>query len=381
MTVQDNTIVPGLAGVPAAESSVSYIDGQKGILQYRGYPIATLGENSNFEEVAWLVLYGELPTQAELDGFRAKLRATSSLPDGILATVRTLPRDGHPMEALQGLVALLGMDARSRDALDEEFREESIIRLIAALPLLVAAFERHRAGKPYVEPEPELGIAGNFLWMLNGEEPAEIARRTLDVALVLHADHTMNASTFAARVIASTEANPYAVVSGALGSLSGPLHGGANERVLVALRQIGGAENVESWFADAVANKRKVMGFGHRVYKVKDPRAHVLQGLVRQVFAELGTTPIYDTALALEKAVVAEYGEKGIHPNVDFFSGIVYEKLGIPVDCFTPVFAISRVSGWLAHWREQMADNKLFRPAQVYTGVREREYVPIGERT
>jgi citrate synthase len=380
VTVQDNTIVPGLAGVPAAESSVSYIDGQKGILEYRGYPIAMLGEHSTFEEVSWLVLYGELPTQAELDGFRAKLAAACHLPEGILETVRTLPVDGHPMEALQGLTALLGMDARSRDAMDAEFREESIVRLIATLPLLVAAFERHRAGKPYVAPKPELGVAGNFLWMLNEEEPAEIAARTLDVALILHADHTMNASTFAARVIASTEANPYAVVSGALGSLSGPLHGGANERVLAALRQIGGADNVDSWFADAMANKRKVMGFGHRVYKVKDPRAHALQALVRQVFAELGTTPSYDTALALEKAVVAEYGEKGIHPNVDFFSGIVYEKLGIPIDCFTPVFAIARVSGWLAHWREQMADNKLFRPAQVFRGVRERNYVPIGER-
>jgi citrate synthase len=272
------------------------------------------------------------------------------------------------------------MFEKSRDYRDPERAEAACIRLLAALPVLVAAFERHRAGKDLIEPHPELDTAACFLWMLHGQKPAELAARVLDVALILHADHTMNASTFAARVVASTEADPYEVVSSALGALNGPLHGGANERVLVALREIGGPENAQAWFEGQMAAKSKVMGFGHRIYKVKDPRSLVLQSLARRLFAELGTTPIYDTALALEEIVVKNLGKKGIHPNIDFYSGIVYSKLDIAVDCFTPIFAIARVAGWLSHWREQMRDNKIYRPEQVYTGTHDRQYVPIARR-
>ncbi len=378
MTTQE--LVPGLAGIPAAESSISYIDGAVGILEYRGHPIEILSEESNFEETCWLLLRGALPTRAELDGLRAELRSRRSLNDDVLGLLRALPRGGHPMNALQVALAGLGMTSPKVDAADEASSWEACLQMIAITPVLIATFERLRRGDDYLAPDPELDTAANFLWMLNGEKPSAIAERTLDCCLVLHAEHTMNASTFAARVVASTEADPYSVCSSAVGALYGPLHGGANERVLQQLEAIGGKENVQAWFQGQMADRGKVMGFGHRVYKTKDPRATTLQRLVRELFAEHGSTPLYDTALCLEQEVLEHLGEKGIHPNVDFFSGIVYQKLGIPTDVFTPIFAMARVSGWLAHWREQMSDNRIFRPGQIYTGEHEAAWVPIDDR-
>lgn len=378
MTTQE--LVPGLAGIPAAESAISYIDGSAGILQYRGHRIETLSEESNFEETAWLLLFGKLPTQSELDGFRAELRARRDLTDEQLELMRSLPKKGHPMNALQIALAGLGMTSPPVDYKDEASSWEAILRLIAFTPVFVATFERLRRGEDYLAPDPELDTAANFLWQLNGEKPTAIAERTLDCCLVLHAEHTMNASTFACRVVAGTEADPYSSCSAAVGALFGPLHGGANERVLQQLETIGGKEAVGAWFTEKQATKGKVMGFGHRVYKTKDPRANTLQRLVRELFDELGTTPLYDTALALEEEVVKHLGDKGIHPNVDFFSGIVYQKLGIPTDVFTPIFAMARMAGWVAHWKEQMADNRLYRPGQIFVGVHEAEYVPIADR-
>ncbi len=373
-------LIPGLAGVPAAESAVSFIDGQKGLLAYRGHPIQVLAERSTFQEVAWLLLYGTLPKRAEFDGFREQLGTRREIPERMYDVIRALPGNGHPMDALQACMASLGMFSRHTDFRDASTADEAITRILAAMPVMVAAFDRIRGGEDVVPPRPELDTAANFLWMLTGEEPDELAARVLDVALILHADHTMNASTFAARVVASTEADPYTVVSSAIGALTGPLHGGANERVLDQLRDIGEAESVEAWVDGQVAAKKKIMGFGHRVYKVKDPRADILQGLAIDLFEKLGRTPLYDTAVTLEDEVVKRLGDKGIHPNVDFYSGIVYSKLQIPIDLFTPVFAMARTAGWLAHWREQMVDNKIFRPAQVYAGVHDAEYVPIDER-
>lgn len=380
MTVQDKELVPGLAGIPAAESSISYIDGQAGILEYRGHRIETLAEKSNFEETCWLLLYGSLPTRAELDGFRKQLSGYRALSPVTVDVLGRLPKHGHPMAALQAGFALLGMESPDIDVHDRAQREDACLRLIAAAPTLVAAYARSRAGKAFVAPDPQLDTAANFLYMLNGEKPDELSAHVLDVCLLLHADHTMNASTFAARVVASTEADPYSVCAAASGALKGPLHGGANERVLQQLEVIGSAGAVPAWLDKVTAEKGKIMGFGHRVYKTKDPRAKKLQVLVREVREKLGSTPVYDTALALEDAVVAKLGGKGIHPNVDFFSGIVYEKLGIPTDFFTPIFAIARVSGWLAHWCEQMEDNKLFRPAQIFTGSHDAVYVEIDKR-
>lgn len=381
MSTQEKTFVPGLAGVPATESSVSYIDGNVGVLEYRGYPIEELSEHSTFEETAFLLWEGRLPKADELEQFRADLRAARTMPDGLRKLIEELPEGGHPMDALQAAVSMLGMfNADARDWRDPETARKICMELLASLPLITAAFDRARRGLDYVAPDPELDTAANFLWMINGEKPDELAARVLDVALILHADHTMNASTFTARVIGSAEATPYSCVAGAIGTLSGPLHGGANERVLDALAEIPSPEAVKEWTDAKFASGGKVMGFGHRVYKVKDPRAHNLQGLVREVFDKLGSTPIYDVALELEKEMEERVGDKGIWPNVDFFSGIVYQKLGIATDLFTPVFAISRVSGWLAHWQEQMQNNRIYRPGQIYVGTHGHDYTPVEDR-
>ena len=365
MTTQQPTFAPGLEGVPAARSAVSYIDGQAGVLEYRGIPIQTLAEHSTFEETTWLLFFGELPTQAELDGLRARLAERRRLPGALLDVVRALPREGHPMSALQAATAALGMVSPPATFRDRGQALDACERLVAAVPVLVAAYDRHRRGLELLEPAGDLDTAGEFLWLLNGERPAEVAVRALDAALVLHADHTMNASTFAARVVASTEADPYTVVASAIGALKGPLHGGANERVLEQLERIPSPDGAAAWLDEQLETKGKVMGFGHRVYKTKDPRANILQRLATRLFDELGTSPVYDVAVALEHAVVAKLGAKGIHPNVDFYSGIVYQKLGVPTDVFTPIFAMSRAAGWLAHWLEQMQDNRIFRPRQV----------------
>lgn len=374
MSSQPKELVPGLAGVPAAESAVSFIDGQAGILEYRGYRIEELAEQSNFEEVAWLLMYGELPSESELANFRKRLAAARNCPPGLRAAIRSLPTTAHPMNALQMGVAALASFEEPVTFGDAEAFETAWIRLVAMTPVMVAEFERHRRGLEPLESDASLSTAGNFLWLLNGEKPAAIAEKTLDVALVLHADHTMNASTFAARVVYGTNAGPYDSIAAGVGALHGPLHGGANERVLAALESIGELENVRGWAEERFESKGKIMGFGHRVYSVKDPRSFALQALSKELFAELGSTPLYEVALALEDIVTERLGDKGIYPNVDFFSGIVYSKLGIPTDQFTPIFAIARVSGWLAHLREQMNDNKLFRPGQIYIGHRERSF-------
>lgn len=376
----DPQYVPGLAGIPAAESAISYIDGDQGVLEYRGHRIETLAEKSTFEEVCWLLLHGELPTATQLTDLKARLTEARRLPPELLDAVRALPREGHPMGALQASLAALGLYQERVDPSDAEAAEAAVVRLIAATPVLIAAFHAHRTGKQLPEPDASLDTAANFLWMINGAAPDELSAHVLDVALVLHADHTMNASTFAARVVASTEADPYSVCSSAVGALYGPLHGGANERVLRQLEAIGSADAVQAWVDEQLGSKGKVMGFGHRVYKTKDPRSVILQGLTRELFGQRGTTPIYDVALALEDVVTNRLGEKGIYPNVDFFSGIVYQELGIPTDLFTPVFAMSRVAGWMAHWREQMQDNRIFRPRQVFVGEHGASYTDLASR-
>ena len=367
-------LVPGLAGIPAAESSVSFIDGQAGILEYRGYAIEDLAAHSTYEEVAWLLLYGDLPSSSELEAFKADLGRLRDLPDALVEMVQAFPKSAHPMQALQASLAGLGMASPKVDLKDDASKDEAVRRVIAATPVLVALFERVRAGKEYVQPKADLSTAANFLWCLDGETPDDVAVRTLDCALILHAEHTMNASTFACRVIASTENDPYTSCSGAVGTLFGPLHGGANERVLKQLATIDGVDDVEAWYEAKAEKKEKVMGFGHRVYKTKDPRAKNLQSLANEMFGKLGSTPKYDIALKLEEVVTAKLGDRGIYPNVDFFSGLVYEKLGLETDVFTPIFAMARVSGYSAHYLEQMRDNKLFRPAQIYTGERQRKY-------
>jgi citrate synthase len=373
---------PGLADVPVAESAISFIDGKRARLEYRGIAVETLARESCFEETSWLLLKGELPTQKELADFDHQLRHHRRLKYKLTDLIKCLPESGHPMDALQASVAAMGMFYPSRDVTNAQSNWDSVVRLIAKLPTVIAAFHRLRHGDEALEPRDDLDHAANFYYMMFDREPSPAVRKVLDACLILHAEHTMNASTFSGRVTGSTLANPYTVVSSAIGTLTGPLHGGANEEVVAMLEEIGSTENVQPWLTKQreADPKFKVMGFGHRVYKVKDPRASVLQELAENVFVETHRPPLYDRALELEKLANAIYGPKGIYPNVDFFSGIVYDALGIPRDVFTPIFAMARVSGWLAHWLEQLKNNRIFRPEQIYVGKRDTTYVPLEKR-
>jgi citrate synthase len=373
---------PGLADVPAAESAVSFIDGKRARLEYRGIAVETLARESCFEETAWLLLKGELPTQRELADFEDQLRHHRRLKYKIKDMLKCLPETGHPMDALQATVAALGTFYPARDVTNARSNWDSCVRLIAKLPTIVAAFHRLRTGDEALDPRDDLDQAANFYYMLFEKLPSPAVRKVLDACLILHAEHTMNASTFSARVTGSTLASPYCVVSSAIGTLTGPLHGGANEEVLEMLDRIGSLENVRPWLdrERELDPKYKIMGFGHRVYKVKDPRATVLQELAENVFSETSRPPIYEMAVELERVAAGIYGPKGVYPNVDFYSGIVYQSLGIPRDLFTPIFAISRVAGWLAHWLEQLKNNRIFRPEQIYVGKRDVPYVPLEKR-
>ena len=372
--------IPGLEKVPAAQSEISFIDGQKGVLEYRGIRIEDLAEKSNFEEVVYLLIRGVLPTQKQLDEFTHRIRQARPLSRELKRIVESFPREGHPMAALQTCVSAMGLYMSQGGGVDEEVREARAIELIGKFPTLVAAAHRARMGAEIIDPDLSLNRSADFLRMVTGEMPDEISSHVLNVSLILHADHTMNASTFAARVTASTESEPAAAIAAAVGSLSGPLHGGANERVLVMLEEIGSKENVGKWVDDKLARKEKIMGLGHRVYKTKDPRATILQKLASELFSQKGTSPLYEIAVEIEKQTEDQLGQRGIYPNVDFYSGIVYNKLDVPTDLFTPIFAISRIAGWMAHWLEQMRHNRLFRPTQVYTGGHELPYVPITDR-
>lgn len=375
-------IIPGLADVPVAKSAVSFIDGKRARLAYRGIAVETLARESSFEETAWLLLKGDLPTQRQLADFHLELRKRRKIKYKLKDIISNFPEQGHPMDALQASVAALGMFYPARDVSNAATNWDATLRLIATMPTLVAAFHRLRNGDEPIDPHPDLDHASNFYWMLFEREPSPSVRKVLDACLVLHAEHTMNASTFSGRVTGSTLSSPYSVITAAIGTLSGPLHGGANEEVLEMLDEIGGVANVKPWLdAKRAANPSfKVMGMGHRVYKVKDPRATVLQDFAEHVFSETTRPAKYQVALELERQCADIYGAKGVWPNVDFFSGVIYQAIGIPTDLFTPLFAISRVAGWLAHWHEQIESNRIFRPEQVYTGKTDVSYAPLEKR-
>ena len=371
---------PGLEGIPAAESSISCVDGQLGILEYRGIRIEELAEKSTFLETSYLLIWGKLPTTQELAEFEHEVRYHRRIKYRIRDMMKCFPESGHPMDALQASAAALGLFYSRRDLDNPVYISDAVVRLLATIPTMVAAFQLMRKGNDPVRPRDDLDYSANFLYMLSEKEPDPLSARILDICLTLHAEHTMNASTFSARVTASTLTDPYAVVASAVGTLGGPLHGGANEEVIMMLEEIGSIENVRPYIEDRLQRKAKIMGFGHRVYKVKDPRATILQNLAEQLFEKFGHDKYYDLALEMEQVVAEKLGHKGIYPNVDFYSGLVYRKLRIPTDLFTPVFAIARVAGWLAHWKEQLAENRIFRPSQVYSGLHKELYVPIEQR-
>jgi citrate synthase len=371
----------GLRGVIAASSSIGDVNGEKGELIYQGLNIHDLATKSTFEEVVFLLWNGRLPKQSELDELKTNLAAFYKLPGEIIELIKGMyarvPASAEPMDALRTIVSAMAMfDEESRD-LSREASIRVATRLTARFPTIVAAIDRARNDLDFVEPNPKLNIATNFLYMLTGKMPDEFDAHVLDVALILQADHELNASTFTARVVAGTLADMYSCVTAALGALSGPLHGGANTAVMKLLLEIGSVENVESYIKDALSKKKKIMGFGHAVYRTEDPRATHLRRFSKEMGERKGNTKWYDMTAKVEEVMKRE---KGLLPNVDAYSASTYYMMGIPLDLYTPIFAISRISGWTAHILEQYADNKLIRPRAEYIGPRNVPYVPIDER-
>ncbi|WP_100399855.1 citrate synthase [Bacillus sp. FJAT-44742] len=366
----------GLEGVVATTSSVSSIIDD--VLTYQGYDIDDLTDNASFEEVIYLLWNGRLPKKDELEELTKNLASDMEVPKEVFDYMKSYPIDKvHPMAALRTAVSQLALYDEEADEMTEEANRRKAIRLQARIPAIVTGFARIRNGKEPILPKKELSFAANFLYMLNGEEPDEISETAFNKALVLHADHELNASTFTARVCVATLSDVYSGITSAIGALKGPLHGGANERVMSTLMDIGEVDNVEPYIRKALDNKEKIMGFGHRVYKNGDPRAKHLRDMSKKLTSITGESKWYDMSVKVEEMVV---GEKGLLPNVDFYSASVYHSLGIDHDLFTPIFATSRVSGWLAHILEQYSDNRLIRPRAEYVGPDKQAYVPLNER-
>lgn len=367
----------GLEDVVVSTSEICFIDGEQGRLLYRGYDIHDLVAHSSFEEVVYLLWHGGLPTRKELDGFVKELAAHRRIPPKVLTVLRGLPRKAAPMEVLRTGVSTLGMFDPDGEDNSREASLRKALRLTAQIPTLVAAWARIRKGKEPVAPNPRLSHAANFLWMLFGTKPTELSARAFDTCLILHADHEYNASTFSARITASTLSDMYSAITSAIGTLRGPLHGGANEQVIRMLMEIGEPARAEGWVREALARKRRIMGFGHRVYHTEDPRATHLRRLSEELGRQAGDLKWYEMSRIIEREMKAD---KGLYPNVDFYSASTYHAMGIEADLFTPIFAVSRISGWAAHVLEQYAHNRLIRPRAEYTGPTRADYVPIDLR-
>jgi len=363
----------GLEDVVTGQSSICFIDGQEGRLLYRGYDIVDLAPRSTYEETAYLLWNGHLPTYAELDSFSAELSAKRPVPEGVLSILTSLPANCDAMDALRVGVAALGVFD------DPMYAEQEKAQSIAAkMATIVAAIHRHKHNQDPIAPKDDLGYSANLLYMVTGEEPSKDDERLMDALLILHADHELNASTFAARVIASTLSDVYSAITGAVGSLKGPLHGGANEKVIEMTIEIGTPENAESYVDALLAKRQKITGFGHRVYKTMDPRAAILKEMAQHFIKSEKEKRVFQI---LEKTEEMMLTWKNLYPNVDLYSGLALNHVGIPSYLFTPVFAVGRAPGWLAHVLEQYADNRLIRPRAEYTGPTRAEYVPIEKRT
>ena len=366
----------GLQDIVAVESHITFIDGKGGRLLYEGYDIRDLAEKSTFEEVAYLLWYGRLPTRTQLDDLRQRLVALRPLPEPLARLIDSLPTESNPMDVLRTAVSALAM-LEPNEAQPGPNSIGGALRLTAALPSMIGRFQRRRLSLSPLKDRPDLSHAENLLYQITGKEGTEIENRALDVALILHADHELNASTFAARVTASTLSDLYSAVTSAIGTLKGPLHGGANERAVELLLECGDVGRVEEVVTAKLARHERVMGFGHRVYKVEDPRATILRAWLHRVGESAGNLKSYDM---LEKEREVVHREKGLYPNVDLYSGSVYALLGVPKDLFTPIFAVSRVTGWTAHVLEEYRDLRLIRPSALYVGPTDLRYVPIAER-
>ncbi len=384
------TYDPAFQNTASCRSSITFIDGDKGILWYRGYPIEQLAEKSTFLEVAYLLLFGELPGQSKLDQFSQEITLHTFVPETLKKFMEGFRYDAHPMGMLLGTVGALSTfypEAKKVD--DPAVRLQHTTRLLAKMPTIAAFCHRHSLGMPYVYPDNELSYTGNFLNMIKRiaeakYKPHPVLERALDVLFILHADHEQNCSTNAMRSVGSAQTDPYSSVAAAAAALYGPLHGGANEAVLTMLRQIGSMDRVPDFIKQVKGGEGRLMGFGHRVYKSYDPRASVIKKMAMEVFEVTGTNPLLKLALELERIALEDeyFVSRKLYPNVDFYSGLIYEAMGFPTAMYTVLFAIARTAGWLAQWNEMMGDaeQKIARPRQIYTGSAKRDYIPMGKR-
>ncbi len=377
MDKEGSKLIRGLEGVVAAETQLCDLDGAHGRLAYRGYDIADLARRASFEEVAHLLWYGDLPTAAQLDRTTVALIAARDIPREVVEAFRLMPKGTDPMRALQGAVALLGMHDPDATDNSHEANLRKAVRLTSQMATAICAHHRVRSGQSPVPAAPDLGHAANFLYMLTGKRPSAVTAKAFDASLTLYAEHELNASTFTTRVIVSTQSDLHSAVAGGVGALKGPLHGGAGEAVMRTLMEIGEVANVDTFSDRALAEKRRLMGFGHRVYKAGDPRAAILRGMAEEACRQSGQFKWYEMAVKLHARINAA---KGLIPNVDFYSAPLFYSLGIPVDLFTPVIAAGRIAGWTANIIEQHDDNRLIRPRGEYVGPKRRAFVPVDTR-
>ena len=371
--------IPGLAGVPATKSAISSIDGEKGVLAYRGYSIQDLVKHSSFEETALLLMNGELPSTNELSDFKNILQKRNEVKRKIRHLLWSLPPTGHSMDVLQTAMAAMATfypDAGAADP-DSAYTQNALIKIISNMSTLVAMWTRISRGYDPIPPSNKMSYAENFMYMCFGEESDPEIVRLLDACLILHAEHTINASTFSTMVTASTLANPFSSIASGVGTLAGPLHGNTNENVLLMLDEIGSAKNARGWIENRLKNKQVIWGMGHREYKTKDPRATILEKMIKTYIKKngLSLSNRFETALEVEKICDELLSQKGVYPNVDFYSGILYSEIfNFTREHFTPIFAMARSAGWVAHWHEQVSHNRIFRPTQIYTGADFRDY-------
>lgn len=383
MSVMKDPVVihKGLDNVYVKESKICFIDGEASKLFYRGYSIEDLAAHSTFEETSYLLIYGALPTKQQLLDFEKRILANRPLEPGLLQLLRSFPSTSDPMDVLRTAVSAMGLyDPQPATEVIEQ-RIDKALRILGKAPTIVAAFDRLRNGKEPIPPQSDLGHAANFLHMLTGNPPDPYDAHVMDLAMILHAEHEMNASTFSCTVTASTLADMYSIITSGIGTLRGPLHGGANEAALKTVLEVGDPSKAEEYVTKALAEKRRIMGFGHRVYRTWDPRYVILKKVGRELAARKGQTKLFETAEAIEQSALKHLAGSPIFPNVDSYSGIVFHMLGIPTDQFTPVFAMSRIAGWTAHSIEYLEANRLIRPKALYVGEASRPYTPIDART
>ncbi len=370
----------GLEGAITNETEIGYVDGEKGWLVYRGYNIFDLADHSTYEETAYLLLFGKLPTRQQLDEFKQKLVSYRRVPGKVIDVLKTTCKNAHPMSALRTGVSVLGNLDPDADKGTLESETEVSIKLITQMATIAAAVARIRKGLKPIDPDASLDHTANYMLMTTGEKPDAFTEKVMDIAMILHADHGMNNSTFTTMCIHSTLSDMYSAIVGGIGSLKGPLHGGANEQCLAELLKIKDEEDAVRYVKECIAQKKKIMGFGHRVYKAYDPRARILGKFSQEITEKMGMGHLYRIAKKVEDEVIAAYGEKGIFPNVDYYSGTVYYAFGIEPAMFTPIFAVSRIAGWCARVLEYITINRIFRPRAMYVGPRDLQYVPIDQR-